>query len=281
MIGRLPDVVQTEPISPERARRFAEANELNILPEYADASTWLLCRVQAGVLRNVYGDVGPLVAEKGERLARMAERVRLGDPARRNADFAAKVLTARGGLRAVILRGPSGQLYVGDGNKRVLNACLHGERWIEAILVSVPEDWRTEHLTRLATRFRDAIVAMDRRDLPTMEQFPAGACGDAAPLLGQFLLDQGEGEWTYVSGEREGAWSHAWIEQDGWIVDITADQFPDMDQPVIVTLDRSWHAQFGPLDADHPALIDTYDKRTKATLGAMYEAALGKLAVGL
>lgn len=40
--------------------------------------------------------------------------------------------------------------------------------------------------------------------------------------------------------------SHGWVEQDGVIADITADQFAMIDGfgtplPVIVTRDRSWH----------------------------------------
>ena len=35
--------------------------------------------------------------------------------------------------------------------------------------------------------------------------------------------------------------THAWIDQGGLIVDITADQFDDIDDAVIVTFDRSWY----------------------------------------
>ena len=38
--------------------------------------------------------------------------------------------------------------------------------------------------------------------------------------------------------------SHAWLEVGGFLIDITADQFCDRHEPVIVTLDRSWHDQF-------------------------------------
>jgi hypothetical protein len=31
------------------------------------------------------------------------------------------------------------------------------------------------------------------------------------------------------------------LEQDGLILDIAADQFADIDEPVLLTRDRSWH----------------------------------------
>ena len=76
-----------------------------------------------------------------------------------------------------------------------------------------------------------------------LRSFPRGACGDASRLLGIYLESLGLGKWTYVQGQAGGQRfaTHAWVEQDGLIVDITADQFDDVAEPVIVTRDRSWH----------------------------------------
>ena len=58
-----------------------------------------------------------------------------------------------------------------------------------------------------------------------MKNFPHGSCGDTSILLGQYFFDQSLGLWEYASGEREpDLHSHAWLERDGLIVDITADQ---------------------------------------------------------
>lgn len=38
--------------------------------------------------------------------------------------------------------------------------------------------------------------------------------------------------------------SHAWLERGSWIVDITADQFPDVTESVIVTQDRDWYNRY-------------------------------------
>jgi hypothetical protein len=43
--------------------------------------------------------------------------------------------------------------------------------------------------------------------------------------------DNGQEGFVYVCGMRDGR-SHAWLEREGLIVDITGDQFPDNDDPV-------------------------------------------------
>ena len=100
-------------------------------------------------------------------------------------------------------------------------------------------------VTSLAVRFRTAIEKCDPSRLPIgFQKFPRGNCGDAALLLGTFLKET----FTYVVGERgkKGrTWrSHAWLEADGVIVDITADQFPEIAEPVIVTMHSVWHKKF-------------------------------------
>ena len=89
-----------------------------------------------------------------------------------------------------------------------------------------------------------------------LQAFPRGACGDTSELLGQYLLDSGLGEWTYRFGWFSGH-SHAWLERDGVVVDITADQFAEGLPPVIVTLDHSWHARFDRMGS-HVAGLDYY-----------------------
>jgi hypothetical protein len=66
--------------------------------------------------------------------------------------------------------------------------------------------------------------------------------------LRRFLVDEGFGTAVYVCGERGASphnRSHAWLEVDGLIVDITADQFPEQKaEPVIVTIQSAWHDEF-------------------------------------
>jgi hypothetical protein len=80
-------------------------------------------------------------------------------------------------------------------------------------------------------------------------------------LLGQYLVDSGLGEWTYCSGVLpDSGNTHAWLEQDGVLVDITADQFSDVDSPVIVTVDSKWHGRLARMAGGYVAGIDHYDE---------------------
>lgn len=112
---------------------------------------------------------------------------------------------------------------------------------------------------RSAARFRGALQAAAPRlaerslALYGLLEFPLGACLDASLMLADYLEHCGLGEWTCVAGERPYKpampQSHAWLERDGLIVDITADQFNDCPGPAVwVTRDRGWHAQFGKIE---------------------------------
>jgi hypothetical protein len=115
-----------------------------------------------------------------------------------------------------------------------------------------------------------------------MKNFPHGSCGDTSILLGQYLFDQSLGLWEYTGGQREpDLFSHALVEQGGLIVDITADQFDDVSEPVIVTRDRSWHGQFVFQEPRNQARISDYDPGTRAWLRPIYERILASLASSL
>lgn len=129
-----------------------------------------------------------------------------------------------------------------------------------------------EEIRKAAHVFRAAILSCPRSDLPTFRDFPNCSCGDAAVLLGQYLYDRSLGLWEYVGGERESdLHSHAWIEHAGLIVDITADQFEEVDEPVIVTRDRSWHRQFTDPGPRNPARISDYDTGAQDWLWPIYD----------
>ncbi len=77
-----------------------------------------------------------------------------------------------------------------------------------------------------ASAFRAALERGSLR-LISLVEFPKGSCGDTCELLGQFLADSGLGDWLYCSGQQDEPFqTHAWLEQHGLILDITADQFP-------------------------------------------------------
>lgn len=104
-----------------------------------------------------------------------------------------------------------------------------------------------EDLIREVERFRVALEAID----PALWQacasttFPIGACGHAAELLGRHLHDALQIEAEYVLRDfydADGEWSggHAWIEWDGFIIDISGDQFGW--PPVIISRSSPLHA---------------------------------------
>ena len=99
-----------------------------------------------------------------------------------------------------------------------------------------------ENVRAAATRFRRALEAGGLKSV-TFQKFPRGACGDSSELLGHYLAECGLGEWRYRGGMLDQQ-SHGWIEQDGLIVDITADQFADVAEPVIVTRRSPWHERW-------------------------------------
>lgn len=98
--------------------------------------------------------------------------------------------------------------------------------------------------------FRNAIEKTDKTKLPvTFESFPGGSCGETVLLLGHYLISKGFGEFDYMLGELDSEIedqgpSHAWLQQKKLIVDITADQFEDFNDPIFVKSHSLWHENF-------------------------------------
>lgn len=127
-------------------------------------------------------------------------------------------------------------------------------------MVGQPDDtpMRVAAIYAAATRFR-AALERGGLQLVSLADFPRGSCGDTCELLGQFLMDSGFGEWLYCSGQRdEPFYTHAWLEREGWILDITADQFDEVHEPVLLTQDHSWHARYLPFAGHRIANLDWF-----------------------
>jgi len=70
-------------------------------------------------------------------------------------------------------------------------------------------------------------------DLPGFWRFPTGACEGATLFLGNILKELfPESEITYVKGYKPSGSMHFWLDVDGFIYDITADQFPEIEAPI-------------------------------------------------
>jgi hypothetical protein len=117
-----------------------------------------------------------------------------------------------------------------------------------------------EAITEAVRRFRTALERCHEELGLTFRSFPKDCCGDVSELLAAFLKDEGFGEFALVSGWRSGSdQSHAWLEKNGLIIDVTADQFEDGAGLVMINEDLTWHAQFG----DHRERRDDGDFRTE------------------
>lgn len=126
-------------------------------------------------------------------------------------------------------------------------------------------------IRRIASRFRMAIEACDRRMLPiSFEEFPRGSCGDATPLLGTYLNEHCFGPFEYVLGEREDSGrTHAWLRRGQLDVDITADQFADAPKEIIVCVNSPWHKTFRQR-VEHVADFRIYGDNTVSLLTCAY-----------
>lgn len=105
-------------------------------------------------------------------------------------------------------------------------------------------------ILEMAISFRTAIKSIPSEARPIgMQSFPRRACGDTALLFGAFLVDHAIPGFKYICGERgsqaDNTWtSHAWLQRNDLVIDLTADQFPDAPADVIVSNPSPWHMQF-------------------------------------
>jgi hypothetical protein len=110
---------------------------------------------------------------------------------------------------------------------------------------------------------------------PTLERFPHGACGDAVLLLGTYLYELGEEHFENVLGQRDDpepgkeSCSHAWLERKGLIIDITADQFAEIDEAVIISNDSVWHRGWR-IESRQPSNLEAYEHRGPDQLRPVY-----------
>ena len=137
-----------------------------------------------------------------------------------------------------------------------------------------------EAIRHQVSEFRGAIERCDPSTLPIrLQDFPRGSCADATLLLGTYLAEIGVGTFEYVEGDRgEGCKpaSHAWLEGGGLIIDITADQFAEVSEPVIIAETSAWHQTFKVLSRS-PAHIRDQGRTAMASLGQAYTIIVDEL----
>lgn len=72
----------------------------------------------------------------------------------------------------------------------------------------------------------DTMSTEERGD--RFASFPSGTCGDVANLVARLLHEEFHLESEYICGwfnPGESSATHAWVEVDGYIIDLTHDQF--------------------------------------------------------
>lgn len=128
--------------------------------------------------------------------------------------------------------------------------------------------------------FRNTIERMNKTNFPLsswFERFPLGCCGDTSDLLAKYLTEEHSIETLYVWGMR-GEQSHAWLEHKKLIIDITADQFDEVNESVIITTDRTWHSQFVGQNL-RSSDFDTFTDRNAVRLRMIYNNILSNMAL--
>lgn len=125
-------------------------------------------------------------------------------------------------------------------------------------------------LLHRASVFRYAIEQLKPKefaDFTWFSHFPKGCCAETNDLLALFFYEINIFT-DYVWGVN-GQVSHAWLEYNEYIIDITADQFEGICQRVIVTKDKSWYLDFQDQRRYQLHYMNVYDYNT-AKLRRLY-----------
>lgn len=99
----------------------------------------------------------------------------------------------------------------------------------------------TEPIRVFTMRFRNAIFACASEAIPLLSGFPRNRCDHASRLLSLFLTDRRLGRFDEITGVHRTGERHVWLQNQDLIVDITADQFSEVSEKIIVTTKSPWH----------------------------------------
>ncbi|MBQ6483288.1 MAG: hypothetical protein IJI45_19460 [Anaerolineaceae bacterium] len=146
--------------------------------------------------------------------------------------------------------------------------------------MEIPNKVDNQILITLATQFRKAIENTPNLDIP-LDQFPKGACGTTCDLLAEWLWEHGI-ESSYYCGKRSnGGYTHAWLEVEGFIIDITGDQFPEFPKAVYVGPLTPFHVQFclPQVERDMINGFHCYDDRTISRLEREYKKIINNVSL--
>lgn len=141
-----------------------------------------------------------------------------------------------------------------------------------------------EHMEHLQTR--SSRVGIEH-DYWNWREFPRNCCADAAELLALYLHEHCGLKPEYLEvtteGQRDDGMTHAWVFCKGLYVDVTADQFPEVQAAVIVEANSHWHENFkGYKRLAYGCLIDRLDQNveggvTQNTMKRCYHSTLREI----
>ena len=102
-------------------------------------------------------------------------------------------------------------------------------------------------IKKISLRLRHQILSGEIRFIGS-DDFPVGCCGNVSQYyLINRMIDAGFKETVYVNGYCDKYNSHGWLEYKGYIIDITAEQFPEMKNDPIIIIKKGksvFHKQF-------------------------------------
>ena len=141
-------------------------------------------------------------------------------------------------------------------------------------------------LFKIAKKFRQAIektdFSVDKVGLEAnlrMKKFPVESCTHICSILGAYLTSEYKLQpllevHAHIDDEKGLFAFHRWLEHDGIIIDITADQFAMIKTPVIVSRDSSFHKQYAKVISFYS---DKFDINYEQYLLNLYDAVTATL----
>ncbi|UCS93286.1 hypothetical protein KZP23_21995 [Echinicola marina] len=101
-------------------------------------------------------------------------------------------------------------------------------------------------LTLVTTDFRKLMVEKIKTfKHPEFINFPSGSCFASSVLLNHFLINKGYLGFNIVFANLNNK-SHSWVQNDQFIIDVTANQFDEIQEEVLVVRKGMdfWHRNF-------------------------------------
>lgn len=135
-----------------------------------------------------------------------------------------------------------------------------------------------EQIRQYGLKFRKAIESLTTSEFPQssfFENFPRGCCGDTSNLFAKYLSKKGI-DALYVWGINQNDYSHAWLEYRGVIIDLTADQFPEIHDKVIVSKESDWYKQFT-MQGRYKSDFEEFNQYNSQRLGQVYKNIMNRL----